>query len=153
MQIKSHPTYPHIVATSDGTIYNTITWNKLNWWYDTHWYRVVDISWRTIPVHRLVCETYHWLSLLTVNHKDWNKRNNHFTNLEWLSLRENNNHALVTWLNKCRPIRALRIGTNHIIEFSSIADATRELKIDKSAIIHCLNWRYKQWKWWRFEDL
>lgn len=153
MQIKLVPGFTHIVATSDWTIYNIATWNKLVWWVDSRWYRIVDISWSSIPIHRLVCLAYHWESLLTVNHKDWNKKNNHFTNLEWISLKDNNLHALETGLNRRRPIRVIRIGTDYTMEYNSVADCSRDLNINKSAISHCLNWLYKQWKWYRFEEL
>ena len=46
-------------------------------------------------VHRLVammfCDGYN--EALVVNHKDGNKRNNHYTNLEWVTLKENEKHA------------------------------------------------------------
>lgn len=47
-------------------------------------------------VHRLVAETYipNPDNKLMVNHKDGNKSNNHFTNLEWVSGSENNIHAI-----------------------------------------------------------
>lgn len=153
MQIKIVPWYSHIVATSDGTIYNISTWNKLEWWINQDWYRVVDVSGQSIPVHRLVCLAYYWESFLTVNHKDWNKRNNHFTNLEWISARDNIQHSIETWLSKLRPIRCLRIGTDYSKDYKSISACARDLRIDKSAISHCLQGLYKQWKWYKFEDL
>ena len=153
MQIKLVPGFSHIVATSEGTIYNVSTWNKLEWWINSDWYRVVDVSGNSIPVHRLVCLAFYWESLLTVNHKDWNKRNNHFTNLEWMSFRWNIQHSHDTWLVKLRPVRCLRIGTDYSKEYKSITDCSRDLNINKSAISHCLNGLYKQWRGYRFEDL
>lgn len=46
-------------------------------------------------VHRLVAE--HFIkndeNFAVVNHKDCNKKNNHYTNLEWVTVHENNQHA------------------------------------------------------------
>jgi len=57
----------------------------------------IDIlSGRHVSVHRIVCRAWHgeapegkpW-----VNHKDGNKRNNHYSNLEWSSISDNIKHA------------------------------------------------------------
>lgn len=40
---------------------------------------------------------------LTVNHKDTNKKNNHYSNLEYLSIQENLEHAKKLGLLKGRP--------------------------------------------------
>ena len=44
-------------------------------------------------VHRLVAEAFIDGRDETVNHKDGNKRNNHVSNLEWMSYSDNNKHA------------------------------------------------------------
>jgi hypothetical protein len=49
-------------------------------------------------VHRLVAGAFCDGSGEVVNHKDGNKRNNHFENLEWCSYAENNDHARDTGL-------------------------------------------------------
>ncbi len=49
---------------------------------------------RNLRVHRLVAQ--HWLEgepSETVNHKDTNKRNNHWDNLEWMTSLANISHA------------------------------------------------------------
>lgn len=50
-----------------------------------------------LTAHRLVCITFHGLppsDLHTdVNHKDGNKQNNHYLNLEWSTAKENKQHA------------------------------------------------------------
>jgi len=43
-------------------------------------------------VHRLVALTFIGESNLTVNHKDFNKENNHIDNLEFMTIKENLNH-------------------------------------------------------------
>lgn len=53
-------------------------------------------------VHRLVLGVYSNLENkenYTVNHKDGNKENNSLENLEWMTIEENNSHALENKLN------------------------------------------------------
>jgi hypothetical protein len=53
-------------------------------------------------VHRLVAEAFcpNELGKPFVNHKDGNKSNNHYTNLEWVTGTENNLHAIDSGLAK-----------------------------------------------------
>ena len=55
---------------------------------------------RTIPIHRLIATTYvpNPNNLPQVNHKDGNKKNNHYTNIEWCTPSENTQHAFDTGL-------------------------------------------------------
>lgn len=71
---------------------------------DTDGYKVLNVSVSTlksnISLHRAVGSTflpgYITNKKLVVNHKDLNKLNNHFTNLEWCTIRENVRHG---WIN------------------------------------------------------
>lgn len=58
---------------------------------------------RVYRVHRLVCEAWHGPPEAgqVCNHKDGNKLNNHYTNLEWCWPDENSQHAVSTGL---RPV-------------------------------------------------
>lgn len=54
-------------------------------------------------VHRIVAKTFHPLSEFAgaeVNHKDGNKLNNFYQNLEWATRRDNNIHAIKLGLKK-----------------------------------------------------
>jgi HNH endonuclease/NUMOD4 motif len=65
-------------------------------------YKRVGIYSMTIPVHRLVSLAFvkNPQNKPCVNHKDGDKLNNHVSNLEWVTHRENNNHAIKTGLKK-----------------------------------------------------
>ena len=59
---------------------------------------------RGVLLHRLVAEAFldkpEFEDQINVNHKDGNKLNNSFENLEWVNHQENNAHARRTGLNK-----------------------------------------------------
>lgn len=68
-------------------------------------------------VHRLVAEAFipNVENKDQVNHKDGNKTNNHFLNLEWVSNQENIQHSYDTGIRK---------GTSHIGERNTMAKLT-----------------------------
>lgn len=53
---------------------------------------------KKIRVHRLVAEAFIKRPELEVNHIDGNKKNNKAENLEWVTQRENKQHAWITGL-------------------------------------------------------
>jgi hypothetical protein len=65
-------------------------------------YRLVCLdSKHRLLVHRLVANAFieNTHDKRTVNHKDGNKLNNHVSNLEWATFKENNDHSRETKLN------------------------------------------------------
>lgn len=65
---------------------------------------------KTIRIHVIVAETFcnGWFEGAVVNHKDGNKLNNDYLNLEWVTIAENNIHAYKSGLkNSC-----LEVGIN-----------------------------------------
>lgn len=50
---------------------------------------------KSFKIHRLVAEVFIKKSDMQVNHKDGNTSNNHFSNLEYVSVRENKLHSMM----------------------------------------------------------
>ena len=119
-------------------------------------------------IHRLVAETFINKNpinqILEVNHIDGNKLNNSISNLEWVTHKENINHA---WKNKLfEPVReaSKRYGKNNpnakkvyqikdnvvIQVFNTIKEASIKTKTNKTNIGKCCNNKRKKangFKW------
>ena len=83
---------------NDGIIYRK---NKLaNIFNHSVGYDVVKVFSTTLLAHRVIAETLieNKENKPEVNHKDGNKKNNHPSNLEWVTRSENNLHAYSTGL-------------------------------------------------------
>ena len=114
----------------NGTeVHQTFKARILKWSKDQDGYPVVGITAddgcnKSVPVHRLVALTFldNPENKPTVNHIDGNKLNNHITNLEWATWKENNNHSIRTGLRKS-VYRIKCLDTDEIYE--SINDASR----------------------------
>lgn len=97
-------------------------------------------------IHRLVAETFipNPNNLPQVNHKDENKLNNNVNNLEWLSIKDNNNYGshmekirkTLQENSPCRKqIAMCDKDTHQIIKiYNSISDASRDTGINLANI-------------------
>lgn len=73
--------------------------------YHRVWLTAGRANRKQMSVHRLVALTYLKRNFLTrdytqVNHKDGNKGNNHFDNLEWVTGKQNVKHAVANGLTQ-----------------------------------------------------
>ena len=103
-------------------------------------------------IHRLValhfCEGYS--EGLVVNHKDGNKQNNNYTNLEWVTRSENDLHAYRMNLRQPHPctfkhrIISYNLETNEIIKiYKNVQECCDNLKVARTNIYNCCNGKQK----------
>lgn len=89
-----------------------------------------------LKVHRVVADLFvpNPTNAETVNHKDGNKLNNAADNLEWVSIKENNEHAFNEGLKKRFPIAVVDVISGLTAEFKSVLDASRKTGVSRPTI-------------------
>ena len=98
--------YPNYAITKDGKVWSYIRHRFLKPMLNRRGYLQVGLYKnnvrRMITIHQLVAKNfiYNKDNLTFVNHKDSNKQNNNFKNLEWCSARDNNIHTLRSGRNQ-----------------------------------------------------
>jgi len=110
--MKQHPIYKHLLISKTGEIYSTKTNKYLKVFKHKNGYLVFStkLNGRASPgillrVHRLVAETYvdNSENKPFVNHLNGNKLDNNKENLQWVTAKENSQHAWDTGLCKQIP--------------------------------------------------
>ncbi len=104
--------YENYFITKDGKVFNNK--KQLSTYKGDRYERIVlqiDGKPTAKYIHRLVAETFidNPKNKATVNHKDGNKMNNDYTNLEWATQSENNYHSFEMGLQ----VPYDRTGTNN----------------------------------------
>ncbi len=122
-----------------------------------------DNKGKTIRVHILVATAFveKQNKTFVVNHKDGDKKNNFFLNLEWISQKENVNHAFNNGL--ASGSNTGRFGADHnnpkcgkivmpcgdLLVFKSQADLCREFGLNRSGISRVMLGTQSHHKMWR----
>lgn len=140
---------------------------------DKNWYLYVSmpINWKftNFKCHRLVGIYFipNPENKPQINHIDGNKKNNDISNLEWVTIKENHQHAYKTWLHKNNNFQnnhphiwkfwKLNHQSKSVKQFSLdrvliktwwwMKEVERELWISHWNIWSCCRWLYKQ-SWW-----
>ena len=143
-----------------------ITKDHILKFWSRSWYRSVTLSYewknKTFLVHRLVAEAFllNPLNKWFVNHKDWNKHNNHVNNLERVTRSENEYHSYnVLWKRSPMLWRTWAKSTlskkvwQYLLDWTlikkrdSMADIQREVWISRARICECCKWIRRKMAW------
>ena len=119
---------------------------------DRHGYLMINLcadNKKWVLVHRLVCEAFHENpeGKPQVNHINEDKGDNRAVNLEWCTVKENNNHGTRNARiagTKSKPVGQCTLDGELIKVWPSATEAERRAGFDHSAISKAANGKYKQ---------
>ena len=144
--VKEHNKY---MISSLGRV-KSLKYNKeriLKPMVDNKGYLRIDLDNKTYKIHRLVAE--HFIDnpdkLPQVNHKDEDKSNNSYLNLEWCNNKYNANYG-----SRVKKVNQYDCNDNLIRTWSSMKQASLELNIQLSHICSCCRGNRKSsggYKW------
>lgn len=154
---KTVEEFPFLEIAIDGTLRNKETGfiykPVIMGGYWRYAFRSHDGTVTYRSMHRLLMLTYRNIDdayELHVNHKDGNKLNNYLDpdgntendNLEWVTAKENNEHArIMTMRRKAieaygKPIQVRNIDTGEVTDYASMTEAARKLGVNIDFIHH-----------------
>lgn len=135
-------------VTQDGEVFSHITNRYLSHVYVGKNYHAVSLSKngkvKTFTIHRLVAEAFvpNPENYETVNHKDRNKDNNHYSNLEWCTNAFNKEHGSAKTVELISP-------SKEVVKVFNISKFCRDNGLSDGNINQVLSGKRKQHKGWR----
>lgn len=161
-------------VSNKGRVKSLISGKILKNQSDKYGYQYVKLSngkrgsYKHMSIHRLVALAFipNPENKPEVNHKDGNKRNNYVDNLEWVTPKENVEHAyrnnlrnndtlIANGMKNAKEIYQIDKDGNILNVWKSAKEASRVLGFDQTAILRCCKLeKYKTYKGykWRFKD-
>lgn len=143
-----HPHFKTYAISNYGTVINVRNNRIVTQYVGERGYKIVQLSngrdnRKNFVVHRLVGMLH-----MTnpegkpyINHKDGNKQNNHISNLEWCTAKENDNHARKMGLkghsglsNDNKPVRLTHIESGEVFVFETSGEASRFLNTNNGSL-------------------
>ena len=135
--------YPGYQVSENGEIWSTKS-QKFLAQHIKNGYKTINIKGNTHLVHRLIAKAYipNNDDNLVVNHKDGNKLNNHYTNLEWITQKENVHHH---GKDTSHPRKVIQKSLNGeiVATFNSISEAAASINKDRTTVSRVCNGKNK----------
>lgn len=141
-EIEGFELYSNFTIFSDGRLYNELTKRFLKG-NDKSGYLKYSLSQcgirKNVEAHKLVALAFvdGYFESAEVDHIDRDKLNNNYTNLRWVTRKENQQNKKYLNKQKKRFIIAEKIGSETPQLFKTIASASRELGIKHHGIYKC----------------
>lgn len=141
------PMHSRYMINRDGVVYDTNTRKILNAHFNKGYFSYAllpDVGPRvTLKRHRALCLAFTdypaGVDSLDVNHKNGIPGADNLENLEWMTSSENRIHAIINGLTLVnKPVIARNLLTGNEVEFFSLNDACKKLKINEKKLSVCL---------------
>jgi hypothetical protein len=135
--------FPGYSVNVNGAVFNEMCSLEMQSFIGWFPYPVVSINGNQQLIHRLMAETFIPLpegeerGCLVVNHKDGDKSNTCIDNLEWVTRKQNSQHAILSGLTKRNIwILAKNVTTQEITEFPSLQECARNFNCNAARIFN-----------------
>ena len=132
------------LINDDGDVYSTLRKKLLKPKTDKYGYLIVALSkdgkTSHIGVHHLVAMTFikNPFNKPCVNHINEIKTDNRVTNLEWVTVKENDNHGTrnvrMSETKKRKPVLQINSDLNIVTKFKGVKDAQRATGVNRNCI-------------------